>query len=138
MYTQCDHWLDDDILDRFLFIGQGTKVPFIEPGTEVAINGDAYHKARAGLDELTLDWTQETSRTRQLDQNRVSGHSRRERTELQVEMKVRNGQEERCCWTTKEGDLRCRTNCGHPDYCCVHADRILLVNGQPFSKKLRD
>jgi len=112
LFSECDGWLDDEILDKF-------HLPEMPRATPEDIAS-----AREQLDGLTAGWTQHRV-FKTLPENESTG--------LQVEMTVRSGTEDRCCSPPRaDGRLRCEFRCFSSNYCCAYGVGRLLVDGQPF------
>lgn len=117
LFSECDGWLDDEILDKF-------------HAPKLATSDDV-EKARLRLAELTAGWTQGLGVFKILPEN--------ESTDLQVELTVRSGSEDRSCWpvsgsreSNADGNLHCEFRCFSTNYSCAYGVRRLLVDGQPF------
>jgi hypothetical protein len=120
LFSDCDGWLDDEVLDKY----------FSAPRHTRNISEDI-EKECDQLTVLTAGWTQGLGVFKVLPDNESTG--------LQVELTVRSGSQDRCCKPASrysspnaDGNLRCDFRCFSPNYACAYGLRRLLLDGQPF------
>jgi hypothetical protein len=158
MFSVCDAWLDDEILDKFhetemstgditqttaSAIPSGWILPLSDealPPTSVSTSATSMEQSakRDRVEELTTGWVETggagpyAATFRSLPENESTG--------IQFELTVRSGSEERCCRPAGKSapnadrNQRCEFDCFSTTHCCAYNIGSLLLDGRPLQQ----